>query len=161
QQLYSPAVIDPAYHYEWINAEAQQHNPHSLLRWVKHRLALRKRFRAFGRGSIEFMLPENPKILAFPRRYQDECLLVRAYLSHCPWLASQPALRAATLRERVVLDADSHSIHLCLVDVEMVEGEPRTCVVPLAFADKDHAEAVLSLRPHTVVARLEVRGEEA
>ena len=81
------------------------------------------------------------------------------YLSRCPWLAGQPAVRSAAVRERVVLDADNHSIYLCLVDVEQVEGEPRTCVLPLTFTDDAHAETVLS-RAHTVVARLEVRGEE-
>src|ERR1700693_6264632 len=48
---------------------------------MKHRLALRKRFRAFGRGTIEFLLPDNPKVLAFLRRFEDECLLVVANLS--------------------------------------------------------------------------------
>src|SRR5262249_48334723 len=35
QRLYLPAIIDPAYHYEAINVEVQQNNPHSLLWWMK------------------------------------------------------------------------------------------------------------------------------
>jgi maltose alpha-D-glucosyltransferase/alpha-amylase len=42
---------------------------------------LRKRFKAFGRGSLEFLQPENRRILAFLRRYQDETILVLANLS--------------------------------------------------------------------------------
>ena len=41
QQLYLPVIIDPEYHYEAVNVEAQQDNPHSLLWWMKrlHRAA--------------------------------------------------------------------------------------------------------------------------
>jgi maltose alpha-D-glucosyltransferase/alpha-amylase len=81
QRLYTPVIIDPEYHYEVINVEAQQRNPHSLLWWMKHLIALRKRYRAFGRGSLEFLYPENHKVLAFVRRYQEETVLVVANLS--------------------------------------------------------------------------------
>ena len=50
QQLYLPVIIDPEYHYEAVNVEAQQNNPHSLLWWMKRLIALRKRHQAFGRG---------------------------------------------------------------------------------------------------------------
>ena len=81
QSLYLPITLDPEYHYEAINVEAQQHNPHSLLWWTKRLLALRQRWPAFGLGSIEFLQPENRKILAFVRRYEQECLLVLCNLS--------------------------------------------------------------------------------
>jgi maltose alpha-D-glucosyltransferase / alpha-amylase len=81
QQLYLPIIIDPEYHYEAVNVEAQQNNPHSLLWWMKRLIALRKRFKAFGRGTLEFLHPDNHKVLAFVRRYQDECVLVLANLS--------------------------------------------------------------------------------
>jgi maltose alpha-D-glucosyltransferase/alpha-amylase len=69
QRLYLPVIIDPAYHYEAVNVEAQQNNPHSLLWWMKRLIGLRKRYRAFSRGSIHFLQPENHKVLAFVRRY--------------------------------------------------------------------------------------------
>ncbi|WP_165070897.1 maltose alpha-D-glucosyltransferase [Paludisphaera rhizosphaerae] len=81
QKLYFPVVIDPEYHYEAVNVEAQQQNPSSLLWWVKRMIALRKRYRAFGRGTIEFLRPENSRILAFIRKYDDESILVIANLS--------------------------------------------------------------------------------
>ena len=81
QQLYLPVIIDPEYHYEAINVEAQQANPHSLLWWMKRLIALRKRHPAFGRGSLEFLHPENRRILAFVRGYDDERILVVANLS--------------------------------------------------------------------------------
>jgi maltose alpha-D-glucosyltransferase / alpha-amylase len=81
QKLYLPIIIDPEYHYEAINVEAQQGNPGSLLSWMRRLIALRKRYRAFSRGSVEFLYPENPKVLAFLRRHGEEVLLVVANLS--------------------------------------------------------------------------------
>jgi len=81
QKLYFPVIIDPEYHYEAINVESQQANPSSLLWWVKRQISLRKRHKAFGRGSIEFLRPENSKVLAFFRRYDGEDILVVANLS--------------------------------------------------------------------------------
>ncbi|MGD2217145.1 MAG: maltose alpha-D-glucosyltransferase, partial [Gemmatimonadales bacterium] len=81
QQLFLPIIIDPEYHYEAINVEAQQKNPHSLLWWTKRILAVRKQFRAFSRGSIEFLRPENRKVLVFLRRWEDEIILVVVNLS--------------------------------------------------------------------------------
>jgi maltose alpha-D-glucosyltransferase/alpha-amylase len=81
QRLYLPIVIDPEYHYETVNVEAQEQNPHSLLWWTKRLIALRKRFQAFGRGSIEFLHPSNRKVLAFLRVYHDEHILIVANLS--------------------------------------------------------------------------------
>jgi maltose alpha-D-glucosyltransferase/alpha-amylase len=74
-------VVDPEYHYEAVNVEAQQANPSSMLWWTRRLIALRKRFRAFGRGSLEFLYPDNRKVLAFLRCYQDEKILVVANLS--------------------------------------------------------------------------------
>ncbi len=81
QKLYLPITIDPEYHYEAVNVEAQQNNPNSLLWWMKRLIALRKRYQAFGRGTLEFLHPQNRKILAFIRRYHNEQILVVANLS--------------------------------------------------------------------------------
>ncbi len=81
QRLYLPVNIDPAYHYEAINVESQQDNPNSLLNWTKRLIALRKQYRAFGRGTLEFLLPSNQRVLAYVRRYEDEIILVVANLS--------------------------------------------------------------------------------
>ncbi|HSP55550.1 MAG TPA: maltose alpha-D-glucosyltransferase, partial [Dehalococcoidia bacterium] len=81
QSLFLPVTIDPEYHYETVNVEAQQNNPHSLLWWMKRLIALRKRYRAFSRGSIEFLFPDNRKVLTFIRRFEGETILVVANLS--------------------------------------------------------------------------------
>ena len=81
QQLYLPITIDPEYHYEAINVENQQKNLSSLLWWMRRVIAMRKNFKAFSRGSLEFLYPDNPKVLAFLRRYEDETILVVVNLS--------------------------------------------------------------------------------
>ena len=81
QKLYLPIIIDPEYHYETVNVEAQQNNPYSLLWWMKRMIRMRKRHRAFGRGSISFLNPDNRKVLAFLREYEDETILIVANLS--------------------------------------------------------------------------------
>jgi maltose alpha-D-glucosyltransferase/alpha-amylase len=48
---------------------------------MKRLIALRKRFVAFGRGTCEFLLPSNRRLLAFVRRHGDEVLLIVANLS--------------------------------------------------------------------------------
>jgi maltose alpha-D-glucosyltransferase/alpha-amylase len=81
QRLYLPVIVDPEYHYEAINVEAQLANPHSLLWWMRRLIALRKRHPAFSRGTIEFLAPENHRVLAFLRRNEGETILVVANLS--------------------------------------------------------------------------------
>ena len=81
QRLFLPVIIDAEYHYEALNVEVQQNNPSSLLWWMKRVIALRKRYQAFGRGTTEFVKMDNPKVLAFVRRFEDETILVVANLS--------------------------------------------------------------------------------
>jgi maltose alpha-D-glucosyltransferase/alpha-amylase len=81
QSLYLPINLDPENHYEAVNVDVQQRSPHSLLWWMKRLIALRKRWSAFGLGTLEFLEPENRKILAFVRQYEGQCLLTVANLS--------------------------------------------------------------------------------
>jgi maltose alpha-D-glucosyltransferase/alpha-amylase len=80
-RLYLPVVVESEYHYEAVNVEAQQANPNSLWYWMKRLIATRKRFKAMGRGTFELLHPENRKVLAFTRTYEDEHILVVANLS--------------------------------------------------------------------------------
>jgi maltose alpha-D-glucosyltransferase/alpha-amylase len=81
QKLYLPVIIDPEYHYEAVNVDVQQNNPQSLLWWMKRIISLRKQYRAFGRGRFQFVYPDNGKVLAFTRTYENERILVVANLS--------------------------------------------------------------------------------
>ncbi len=81
QRLYLPVIIDPEYNYETVNVQAEEGNPDSTLSWTKRLIALRRRHKAFGRGTLEFLNPRNRKVLTFLRRYEDETILVVANLS--------------------------------------------------------------------------------
>jgi maltose alpha-D-glucosyltransferase/alpha-amylase len=81
QRLFLPAIIDPDYHYEAVNVENQQRNQSSLFWWMKRVISMRKKFKAFGRGTLEFLPSKNPKVLTFIRHFEDEIILVVANLS--------------------------------------------------------------------------------
>jgi maltose alpha-D-glucosyltransferase/alpha-amylase len=79
--LYLPVIIDPEYNYEAVNVELQRRNTASLFWFMKRLINLRKKYKAFGRGSMQFIPVDNPKILAFVRRYEEEALLIVVNLS--------------------------------------------------------------------------------
>lgn len=70
-KLYFPVIMDPIWGYQAINVEAQQSDQSSLLHWTRNMIALRKLFKVFGRGTQEFLNPENRKVLAYLREYED------------------------------------------------------------------------------------------
>ncbi len=71
-KLYFPVIMDPIWGYQAINVEAQQSDQSSLLHWTRNMIALRKLFQVFGRGTLEFLHPENRKILAYLRNLDRE-----------------------------------------------------------------------------------------
>ncbi|HVW35735.1 MAG TPA: alpha-glucosidase C-terminal domain-containing protein, partial [Pirellulales bacterium] len=81
QRLYLPPIIDSEYHYQSLNVETQRMNPESFWWWTKRLIALRQRHPVFGRGSLEFLLPDNPKVLVYLRSDGQEQVLVVANLS--------------------------------------------------------------------------------
>jgi len=84
QKLFLPVIIDSEYHYTTVNVEGQSRNLSSLLWFMRRMLGIRRRFKAFGRGSMEFVPSDNGKVLTYLRRYGDETILVVANLSrHC------------------------------------------------------------------------------
>ncbi len=81
QSLYLPVIVDPQYHFETVNVEAQHANPNSLLWWLRRMIHRRRRHPVFGRGSIRFLDPDNTQVLTYIREDADETILVVANLS--------------------------------------------------------------------------------
>jgi maltose alpha-D-glucosyltransferase/alpha-amylase len=73
--------MDPVYGYQAVNVEAQESDSASLLHWMKNMIRLRKMFKVFGRGTLEFLQPSNRKVLAYVRRYRDDVILCVANLA--------------------------------------------------------------------------------
>ncbi|MBD3219752.1 maltose alpha-D-glucosyltransferase [bacterium] len=80
-QLYLPVLMDPVYGFGAVNVEAQERNRSSLLHFMRRLISLRRQHKAFGRGTMEFLYPENRHVLAYVRRYMGETLLCLANLS--------------------------------------------------------------------------------
>jgi maltose alpha-D-glucosyltransferase/alpha-amylase len=80
-RLYSSPIMDPVSGYQAINVEAQQRDPSSLLHWMRRMIALRKQFKTFSRGTMEFLRPTNRKVLAYVRQHGDDVILCLANLS--------------------------------------------------------------------------------
>ena len=80
-KLFLPVIIEADYHYESVNVENQERNPSSLLWWMRRTIAMRKRFKAFGCGTLEMIPSDNPKVLTFIRSLAEENLLVVINLS--------------------------------------------------------------------------------
>jgi len=75
QALYFPLIVDPPYGYQAVNVAGEERTQTSLLRWTRRIIKVRKTHRAFGRGSFEMLLPENRRVLAFLRHWEDEVIL--------------------------------------------------------------------------------------
>ncbi len=81
QKLFLPVIIDYNYHYTTVNVENMEKNLSSFLWWKRRVIAKRKKYKAFGRGTIRFVNTSNPKVLAFVREFEDETILVVVNLS--------------------------------------------------------------------------------
>jgi maltose alpha-D-glucosyltransferase/alpha-amylase len=101
QTLFLPPVMDPIFGYGSVNVEAQSREPASPLNWMRRILAVRKGYKAFGRGTFELLKPGNRSILAYVRRYEGEVLLCVANLKR----SAQPVeLDLGAFRGRVPVE---------------------------------------------------------
>jgi maltose alpha-D-glucosyltransferase/alpha-amylase len=101
EKLYFPVISNPVYGYQAVNVEAQQRYQSSLLQWMRLMIHLRKSHRVFGRGNMEFIRPENRKIFAFTRTFEDETVLCVFNLSR---VAQPVELDLAYLRGKVPVE---------------------------------------------------------
>jgi maltose alpha-D-glucosyltransferase / alpha-amylase len=81
QRLYLPVVADPEYQPGAINVEAQQNNRSSLLWWMRHLIQVRRSNPVLATGDVEFLFPDNRKVLVFLRTLGQDTVLVVANLA--------------------------------------------------------------------------------
>ncbi len=85
EQLYSPPVTSPNFHYESNNVESENRLPSSLLNWVRRMLAVRRKYaQVMGRGEIRFLEHRNKRVLSYVRSYGDEHMVCIFNLSRKP-----------------------------------------------------------------------------
>ena len=80
-RLYAPPIMDPVYGFQAVNVEGQERAPFSLLHWMKRMIGLRKEYKVFGRGSIEFLPSQSRKILSYVRTHEGDVILCVANLA--------------------------------------------------------------------------------
>jgi maltose alpha-D-glucosyltransferase/alpha-amylase len=87
-QLYLPPLMDPVYGFQACNVEAAMRSPNSFLHWMRRMLEVRKQHPLFGTGSLEILDADNPAVLAYLRRQDDDVVICVNNLSR----SAQPAL---------------------------------------------------------------------
>ncbi len=80
-KLYLPLILDPVYHYQAINVEAQVRSQYSLLNTLRKLIQVRRKNPLFGRGSLKFIASNNHRIVAYVREYDGQVALVLNNLS--------------------------------------------------------------------------------
>ena len=81
QNTYSPIVDDEAYSPAKVNVAAQQENPTSLYNVIRHMIAVRKQYKAFGWGDFNWLEVGTKAVAAYIRNYQNEKVFVLNNLS--------------------------------------------------------------------------------
>ncbi len=99
--LVLPTIQDPMYGYQTLNVETQARDSHSLLNWTRRMLAVRRRSRAFGRGTMRLLYPGNRKVLAYLREHEGDVVLCVFNLSRA---AQAVELDLASLHGRVPVE---------------------------------------------------------
>jgi len=100
-RLYAPVITDPVYNFNSINVEEDIINANSLFNWLKNIIHVRKNFPIFGNGTIDFLYPENKKILAYLIDYENMKMLCVFNLAH----SAQPVeIDLQFLKGRVPID---------------------------------------------------------
>jgi maltose alpha-D-glucosyltransferase/alpha-amylase len=100
-RLFLPPIMDPVYGYQSVNVEAQGRSPGSLINWMRRLISVRQGYKAFGRGRLTFLRPNNRKVIAYLREYENERILCVANLASN---AQQVALDLAAFRGSVPVE---------------------------------------------------------
>ncbi|MBV9250012.1 MAG: maltose alpha-D-glucosyltransferase [Acetobacteraceae bacterium] len=106
-RLILPMIMDPLYGYEAVNVEAQTADPHSLLMWMRRTIAVRRQYKAFGRGGFRLLYPKNRKVLAYLREYEGRSILCVANLARTPQAVE---LEVSEFQERIPIELDGGSV---------------------------------------------------
>jgi maltose alpha-D-glucosyltransferase/alpha-amylase len=81
-RLFLPPINEGRYSYQFVNVEEEEADPHSLYHFTRRLLAVRNQHaEVFGKGRLELLGLDNPRVFAYLRSYQGKTILVVANLS--------------------------------------------------------------------------------
>jgi maltose alpha-D-glucosyltransferase/alpha-amylase len=76
--------MDPVYGFQAVNVEQQERDPSSFLHWLRRLIQVRREHPVFATGSFEVLDADNPAVLAYLRRSDDDIVLCVNNLSRFP-----------------------------------------------------------------------------
>ncbi|NLB72361.1 MAG: hypothetical protein GX797_10230, partial [Chloroflexi bacterium] len=111
ERLYAPVISDPVYGFQKVNVSAQENDPHSLLNQVRHLIAVRKQYPAFGRGDFSWRTFsfESKAVVAYQRKWQNSRLVVLNNLRNVPvkgWISETAEKFIDVLNGETILPGD-------------------------------------------------------
>ncbi|MEP6894192.1 MAG: maltose alpha-D-glucosyltransferase [Chloroflexota bacterium] len=77
--------------YQHVNVASQLADKNSLFHSISRMVNIRKQHHAFGRGTMEWVITDNPALAIYIRQYQNETLLIINNLSDSPQTISLPS----------------------------------------------------------------------
>jgi maltose alpha-D-glucosyltransferase/alpha-amylase len=107
ERLWLPLISNAVYGYQAVNVESQERNKTSLLHWTRQLIDVRQSTQVFGRGSIEFVKPDNHRVLAFTRTLGREVILV---VSNLAGTAQAVELDLSPLAGAIPIEMFGHSV---------------------------------------------------
>jgi maltose alpha-D-glucosyltransferase/alpha-amylase len=75
-KLWAPVISDAIYGPEKVSVTSQMGDPLSLFNQIRHMIAVRKSYTAFGQGDFKWIDLGNQGVVAYRRHYQDERFVV-------------------------------------------------------------------------------------
>jgi maltose alpha-D-glucosyltransferase/alpha-amylase len=84
ERLYAPPIDDEQFGCRRVNVAAQRADSESLWHALRRMMAIRKKHRAFSRGSCDFVPLKNRAVLAIVRAFEGETILAVHNLSALP-----------------------------------------------------------------------------
>jgi maltose alpha-D-glucosyltransferase/alpha-amylase len=86
--LYLPAINSDEYNPQKINVAAQINDVDSFLCWLRRIIEIRKNHRVLSLGNFEVLDAQNPAILAFIRKHDEEILVCINNFSYADQIAN-------------------------------------------------------------------------
>ena len=93
--------------YQHVNVASQLADPDSLFHSISRMVNIRKQHHAFGRGTMEWIITDNPAFAVYTRNYQDDVLLIVNNLSATPQIISLPTEHHTNYID-LILNTDQH-----------------------------------------------------
>ena len=107
-------LVKGAQSYQHINVASQMVDKDSLFHAIRRMVNIRKQHHTFGRGSMEWVVTDNPAFAVYTRSYRDETLLIINNLSGSTETISLPSAYHADYLELISNTQQSVSSALTL-----------------------------------------------